>query len=143
MDSNIIRTFVPDFNNQLKTISKIMSQWTHVCGCIRVDALRVLENDEKANIEKILGHIVNYGDSDTETTIPRGRGASLKYQIIENPDISCTAAFTIPIWGDLRDYNDVTEIKEWFKSVCDQLFIRNAVINIEVEHGESVAYIYP
>ena len=39
-----------------------MSQWTHVCGCIRVDALRFCGNDDKGNIEKALGHIVNFGD---------------------------------------------------------------------------------
>ena len=28
-----------------------MSQWTHVCGCIRVDALRFCGNDDKGNID--------------------------------------------------------------------------------------------
>jgi len=119
-----------------------MSQWTHVCGCIRVDALRFLGIDEKENIERVLGHIVNYGDSSYETTIPCGSEGSLNYQIIENPDKSSMAAFTVPIWGDLRDYGDVEEIKNWFKSACDKLMIRNAVINIEVEYCEDVTYVY-
>lgn len=119
-----------------------MSQWTHVCGCIRVDALRILERDEKADIRNALGQVVEYGDNYEEATIPCGSEGSIKYEIIENPDKSCIAAFTVPIWGDLRDYDSEYEIIEWFKKACDKLFIRNAVISIEVEGRDEVSYIY-
>lgn len=119
-----------------------MSQWTHVCGCIRVDAIRGIEPNCEKKIKEALGRIVNYGDESYETIIPCGSEGSLEYHIIENPDPYSLAAFTVPIWGDLRDYDDVEEIKQWFKSACDKLFVRNAVINIEVEYGEDIAYIY-
>lgn len=46
------------------------------------------------------------------------------------------AAFTIPIYGDLRDYSNIEEIKSWFNGVCDSIgMIRDAVISIDVEYG--------
>lgn len=111
-----------------------MSQWTHVAGCIRVDAVRII-NDPINDIKKVLGKIVRYGDSDWDTTIPCGSEGSLKYQIIENPDKNCMAAYCIPIWGDLRDYSNVEEIENWFNSCCENLIVRNAVLNIDVEFG--------
>lgn len=122
-----------------------MSQWTHVCGCIRVDCLRLspeYTKAEKEKLEKVLGNIVNYGDESYETTIPCGSEGSLQYKILENPEENSIAAFVVPVWGDLRDYGSTEEIKEWFESVLSNLFIRNAVIAIEVEYGKSVVYSY-
>ena len=119
-----------------------MSQWTHVCGCIRVDALRFCGNDDKSNIEKALGHIVKFGDDSYETTMPCGSEGSIEYEIYENPDKSAMAAFTVAVWGDLRDYDDVSEIEKWFNDACSKLWIRNAVLHIEVEYGEEKTITY-
>jgi len=114
-----------------------MSQWTHVCGCIRVDAFRIGENDfERFQIESALGRIVRYGDDDYETILPCGSEGSLEYEIYENPDKTCIAAYVVAIWGDLRDYSDVEEIEEWFNVACSTItFVRNAVLHIDVEGG--------
>ncbi|MBR1526567.1 MAG: hypothetical protein IJ640_07905 [Prevotella sp.] len=120
-----------------------MSQWTHVCGCIRVDSIRMAdEENEKANIRNILGRIVRFTDDDRLTTLPLGSEGSIEYAILTNPDKCCVAAYVIPIWGDLRDYDDVQEIEDWFHDVCSKLFVRNAVLNIDVENGikKNIAY---
>lgn len=122
-----------------------MSVWTHVCGNIRVDCFRLSPEDteiKKKQISDILGKIVKYGDEDYETTIPCGSEGSLEYEILADPDITLIAAFVIPIWGDLRDYDDANEIKKWFESVLVNLWVRNAVITIEVEYGKSITYSY-
>lgn len=113
-----------------------MSQWTHVCGCIRVDAIRGLMGDTPSTLQKKLGRIVGYEDEDYETTLPCGSEGSIRYDIIENPDESAMAAFAIPIYGDLRDYSNVDEIKKWFNDVCKSIgLVRDAVISIDVEYG--------
>jgi len=52
--------------------------------------------------------------------------------------------YTIPIWGDLRDYSNTTEIKTWFNNIIHNsgLDIRSAVLEIEVEgiYNEVIQY---
>lgn len=120
-----------------------MSQWTHVCGCIRVDALRVVMADDNhvETIKKALGRVITFEDlleaaranRNTTTIIPCGSEGSLRYEIMENPNPSDISAYVVSIWGDLRDYDDDKAIEEWFNRACDQLWIRQAVLAIEVE----------
>ena len=122
-----------------------MSVWTHVCGCIRVDSLRLSpehSSKQKEKVREALGNIVEYGEDADKTTIPCGSEGSLEYEILENPDECSIAAFVVPVWGDLRDYDDADAIKEWFESVLVNLWVRNAVITIEVEYGKSITYSY-
>ena len=114
-----------------------MSQWTHVCGCIRVDAIRGLIGDTRETLKEKLGRIVDFEDDDYTTILPCGSEGSIEYEILENPDEQHIAAFTVPIWGDLRDYSSVEYIKEWFNKVCDSIMmVRDAVLSIEVEYGK-------
>lgn len=113
-----------------------MSQWTHVCGCIRVDAIRGIIGDAPETLRIKLGKIVRYEDEDYETTLPCGSEGSIQYDIIVNPDKQDLAAYVVPIWGDLRGYSNVEEIKNWFNGVCDSIgMIRDAVLSIDVEYG--------
>lgn len=113
-----------------------MSQWTRVCGCIRVDAIRGIIGDTPETLRIKLGKIVRYEDEDYETTLPCGSEGSIQYDIIVNPDKEDLAAYVVPIWGDLRSYSNVEEIKNWFNGVCDSIgMIRDAVISIDVEFG--------
>ena len=116
-----------------------MSIWTHVCGCIRVDAMRSSKIDDVREIENItekLGKIVLPLSKDKNTTLPCGSEGSIEYRIISNEDLSNIAAYNIPIWGDLRDYDSVDEIEKWFRDVCSKLDVRDAVIEIVV-YGET------
>lgn len=113
-----------------------MSQWTHVAGIFRIDALIISEEVQKETIEEIKGLIVN-GD---DTPLPCGSEGSLKYEVIPNPSLNSLSAFTVPVWGDLRDYDGAEEIKSWFESVCRNLWIRQAIIEIHVEGRDPVVH---
>ena len=102
-----------------------------------MDDLRFLNNKPKWN--EILGEIKDCWDMEG-TKLPNGSEGSLSYQVIENPDQSCLAAYTIPIWGDLRDFEESEEdnyIEEWFEDVIynNKLSIRDAVLAIDCESG--------
>ena len=123
-----------------------MSVWTHVAGIIRVDGLRI-DNDAKPDWNKIIGKELNWGDSheiwddydkNPETFMPCGSEGSLKKIIWENPNKSSLASYTISVFGDLRDYDDLVEIEKWFTEICHKLWVRNAVITAECELGSKL-----
>lgn len=119
-----------------------MSVWTHVAGIIRFDGFRI--DDVKLDWDKIVGKELNWGDpyeiwadrdKNPKTFMPCGSEGSLNKVIWENPDKSSLASYTVSVFGDLRDYDDLTEIKKWFAEVCRKLWVRNAVITAECELG--------
>ncbi len=121
-----------------------MSVWTHVAGIIRVDGLR--SDDTKPDWDKIIGKELGWGDpheiwddydKNPEAFMPCGSEGSLKKVIWENPNKSSLASYTVSIFGDLRDYGDLAEIKKWFERVCSKLWVRNAVITAECELGSN------
>ena len=120
-----------------------MSVWTHVAGIIRVDGLRI-DNNAEPDWDKIIGREMNWEDpheiwadhhEDPEAFMPCGSEGSLKKVIWENPNKSSLASYTVSIFGDLRGYSDLAEIKKWFTKVCSELWVRNAVITAECELG--------
>lgn len=128
-----------------------MSQWTHVCGCIRVDCL----DHEKVNsrIEEILGKILYFEspmwewelqDSNPELYTPTGSEGGIEYDVWENPNHSCMASHTISIWGDLRDYCSVEEITKWFNKILynSGWLIRDAVLSIDVGWQSKTVLLY-
>lgn len=126
-----------------------MSVWTHVAGIIRVDELRLVD-DAKPDWDKIIGKELNWEDpheiwadydKNPEAFMPCGSEGSLKKVIWENPDKSSLASYTVSVFGDLRDYDNFAEIKEWFAGVCSKLWVRDAVITANCELGTRfVAY---
>ena len=112
-----------------------MSQWTHVAGCIRIDGLLALGIEPDLSC---LGRVVTWDDLDGDADplgLPMGSEGSLRFEVLRNPDPGQMAAFTVPVWGDLRDYDDVDEIEAWFRKVVVEsgLMIRDAVLSVEVE----------
>lgn len=101
-----------------------MSEWTHVNASIRIDSIRCLEG---INIEKIYSVICNKHIFGSE--------GGLECNIWDNPNKNCIAAFTFNIFGDLRDYDDSEEILNWFSDICNKLFIRSAIIEIDMEYN--------
>jgi len=115
-----------------------MSQWTHIAGTIRIDCID--HDDVKEQLKNVLGETWKYGDdvdSDTEYA-PSGSEGSIQYTIAENPDESCTAAFVVTFYGDLRDYDNDAEILAWFEKACDAFYVRQAVITIDVEYQKII-----
>ena len=112
-----------------------MSVWTHVCGCIRVDYARLSPKRTEVQKEKIKNIL--------ENTLPCDGEGSLEYEIIENKNKYSIAAFVIPIWGDLKDYDNEMEVREWFEFVLRNLCVRSAVITIETVYKKSTySYTY-
>ena len=128
-----------------------MSIWTHVAATFRIDGLRPL-GDEEPDWDEVIGKEtykpLNYGldeewrryrDSITNAEeypdgyMPRGSEGSLHKTVWRNPKENDMAAYVVTVFGDLRDYDDETEIKIWFTNVCRRCWIRQAVCDVEVE----------
>lgn len=120
-----------------------MSQWTHVCGCIRIDAFRSMRGIPYRTLKEIkslLENTVGYEDSDEKwrlCDVPCGSEGGIQFAFWENPNLSCLSAFTVSVFVDLRDFGkeNVHTIQEWFERVTKTkgVMIRNAVIEICVE----------
>lgn len=113
-----------------------MSNWTHVAGIIRIDDFRFGDFTEP-DWDKIFGKELRYEDGYDkweeaedypEHFMPLGSEGSLSKSIWVNPDKSCATAYTVSIFGDLRDYDDLDGIINWFKEKCGMLNTRQATI---------------
>lgn len=120
-----------------------MSIWTHVNGSIRFDYLRITK---ELDLKGIIGNTCGYddrGDDDWKNcTVPCGSEGSLQYSIWTNPHKNSLAAYTVNIWGDLRDYEDHSEIKLWFQRILNKAPVRNVVLEVEVESRSAFIYYY-
>lgn len=127
-----------------------MSQWTHVSGCIRYDAYRIDDAMEfvktEEDVKKLLGTTFGYKDYQYayDGDLPYGSEGSIQYNIVENPK-SLLAAFTVCIWGDLRDFgsDDVEYIRKWFARITTKegLMVRSAILLVDVEYVGSILFV--
>lgn len=117
-----------------------MSNWTHVAGIVRVDCLHGLSDEP--DLKQVFGKEIHFDSSaeewddyhdHPEKYLPAGSEGSLIMSIWENPNKSYAAAYTVSIFGDLRDHDNPHEIIEWFKEKCSKLWVRNACITAENE----------
>ena len=115
-----------------------MSQWTHVNASIRFDGIL----DSRLPTEEQLGEIIQFEDEDYNTILPCGSEGSIEYAIYRNPRGSSLAAMVVTWWGDLRDYNDVDEIMNYFNKIIVGRSIRSGIIEIDVEYGFTYVYKY-
>ena len=114
-----------------------MSQWTHVAAIFRVDSFRFA--GEKLNFTEIFGKELGYDDLDAwyeadvcpEKFLPFGSEGSLHMSVWENPKVNHLAAYTVSVFGDLRDYSDIEKIMNWFDEKCKLVRIRQAVITVD------------
>jgi len=118
-----------------------MSQWTHVNASIRFDGIL----NTGLPTEKELGKICRWEDEDTShwdhPDLPCGSEGSIKYQIIKSTDYSM-AAMVVVFYGDLRDYENVDEILEYFKRITQGKMIRSGILEIDVEFQSIFVYRY-
>ena len=126
-----------------------MSNWTHVAGIMRVDAIRPLGGEY--NFTEILGKELHFDSSSSlwdeaeenpEKFLPMGQEGSLKMSVWDNPRKEELAAYTVSIFGDLRDYHDVDSIIEWFQGKCKMLPIRQACITVSNEWNGAKTWSY-
>ena len=119
-----------------------MSNWTHVAGIIRADGFRFVGSDP--NFDEIVGISRRYGDNKIigAKYMPAGSEGTLEKMVWVNPDKSSLAAYTISIFGDLRDHHSPQAIIDWFKDLCKQFMIRNACITVENEWNGTINWVY-
>lgn len=93
--------------------------------------------------KKLLGNTCSFEDDEEkweDCNVPFGSEGSIQFSFWSNPNLSHLAAFTVAIFGDLRDFGqaDVPEIKEWFEKVtkAESAMVRSAILEIEVEGSE-------
>ena len=122
-----------------------MSTWTHVCGSVRIDDMSFLKQkrNQIKDVEKILGKMCTWNNWYDKCKLPMGSEGSIEYKVIQNTDEDSLARFDILIYGDLRDYDDLEEIKNWFISLKEKfennesfMCIRDAVLKCYCETGE-------
>lgn len=109
-----------------------MSQWTHVAGAVRYDSLPFFP-DNKQRIQALI-----------QENLPTGSEGPLTVTVEMTDDHSLNVA-NVLIAGDLRDFGseDVQGVLEWFGRIAKpdkshSLMVRQAVLTIEVEAGETV-----
>ena len=122
-----------------------MSNWTHVAAIIRMDGIQDLVEFSQEDWDSIIGKEYQYGaDSSVrqdfrehpENYLPGGSEGTLHKSIWVNPNKSHCDAYTISIFGDLRDHYDIDTIIDWFNTLCDKLVIRQACITVTNDiHG--------
>lgn len=126
-----------------------MSNWTHVAGIIRIDAFRF--EDKIPDFDELIGRELHFMDTiakwddahkHPEKYLPLGSEGSLMKSVWINPDRGDIAAYTVSIFGDLRDHHDAQEIIDWFKKICDKFTVRNAVIVVENEINGEISWTY-
>jgi len=131
-----------------------MSQWTHVNGAIRYDALRIPGLDtpfySQAEVKKFLGNTASFEDDEAvwdACNVPCGSEGSIEFVVHENPSETSLAAFGVHVFGDLRDFGsdeDIEKIREWFKRVTTKkgVMVRSAILEINVEYGDAIILRY-
>ena len=127
-----------------------MSNWTHVAAIVRIDAFR--ESLNQIDFAEKFGKTLHYSDPEDrwvmadkhpEMFLPLGSEGSLEMLVYENPDLGCMAAYTISIFGDLRDHHNPDKIITWFKEKCSKFVVRNASIIVENEINGIRTWHYP
>ena len=120
-----------------------MSNWSHVAAIVRVDSFPRCLQGVETNFTKIFGKELSYEDR-WNLDLPEvpdkdgeylyyGSEGSLKMTVWVNPYKESLAAYTISIFGDLRDDDDPDAIIEWFKHKCSKLDVRQACITVDNE----------
>lgn len=130
-----------------------MSIWTHVAGVIRIDDFRM--NSQHPNFDSLIGKECLWDSNGSvwedqeklpENYLPMGSEGSLQKSVWVNPKTNSLAAYTVTIFGDLRDYSNPDGIIEWFKNKCKEInkkyIIRQATITAETEFIKTVNWTY-
>lgn len=72
-----------------------------------------------------------------------GGEGTLRCELWRNPDTHHMAAYTVMIFGDLRDYDTPQEIIDWFKKKVAKIpMVRQAVITVELEGATPLTWNY-
>lgn len=128
-----------------------MSIWAHANGVIMLDGIFFEDEDYEKDInilkKKILGEVISYGDivdADALAYMSYGSEGSLDYNIVE-----CSGYTNIVICGNLRDYDELDKLKDWYINILNKIekdtsfYIREHVFQARIEYGEQVIIFKP
>lgn len=116
-----------------------MSVWTHVAATVRIDDFRFSDDKPLPDWDEIFGkecffespeEVWDDCEAHPEKYLPCGSEGTLQKTAWINPDSHETAAYTVTIFGDLRDYENPKDVIEWFRKIVEsgKIGIRQAVI---------------
>jgi hypothetical protein len=122
-----------------------MSKWTHFLGVIRFDSFNLNVRPEPPQKDKLVSIEVNAIHKLFQSIMePRGSEGPIQYETILT-----NRGPTVIITGDLRDfgYEDLNKIVEWLNDLLEIIreyfdknkwivFIRDAIINCDVEYHD-------
>lgn len=116
-----------------------MSVWSHITGVVRIDGMPGYGNEfytkekladfigEPWSFGKLLNHCKSYikinGNLDgyenpvDSCKLPSGSEGSIDYNIHVYKEEGGFPWAVVAFWGDLRDYEDVTPLKEWAQNL--------------------------
>lgn len=124
-----------------------MSNWTHVSAICRIDDIRL--SDIIPSFDQLIGRECLFDSPRTlwremadapEEFLPCGSEGTLHKSVWINPHKSDMAAYTVSIFGDLRDHDDPQAVVDWFKELCSDLPVRGAVIEAVNDLNGSVTW---
>lgn len=133
-----------------------MSAWTHVSAVFRIDGIisgdmlygTSINGVRDPKWDEVVGRTiyepadyVHMDDYDAQRLdedwrdyrkrpsrfVPTGSEGSLRRLVWRNPNTHHMAAWTVTVFGDLRDYTDFDAVEQWFRDVCRRCRIRQAV----------------
>ena len=100
-----------------------MSNWTHVCGLIRIDSDFIDYDMTIKNTDKMIKQEIT---KNLKKNLPKGSEGPLKYRIIKtNTDPNSVVWGFVSVFGDLRDFENPYKIKTWIEN-----FNKNLNFNI-------------
>ena len=126
-----------------------MSNWTHVAAIFRCDVLidceEHLNETLEESIERIFGkQFSDYplcyeemvdAEDNPHNYVPFGSEGGLTISVWENPDRHYMARYTVSVFGDLRDHDDLDLIRGWFARSCSKVgWLRQAVCTAHNEY---------
>lgn len=129
-----------------------MSSWIHVNAVMRIDDLRF--DDSVPDFDKLIGKEYLYDSPrsvwddmihNPDLYLPMGSEGSLQKSVWINPDKSYAAAYSVMIFGDLRDCDeeDAEKVIKWFKDKCNKIsVVRDAVITVRVNADKPLIFVY-
>jgi hypothetical protein len=122
-----------------------MSQWTHVAGVVRLDALRLDDGYKRPQ----LGREIHWGETEyarpnDEFSVPEGSEGCLYVACHEDPDRKSLSSYTITVFGDLRDYDNEQEVVDYFNKLANPGisvgYVRQAIFTVDVEGRSEAVY---
>jgi hypothetical protein len=93
-----------------------------------------------------LGEMCKWEDEDSShwdtSIVPCGSEGSLEYTKVKTGGENSLASLVVVFTGDLRDYDNVDEIKNYFNDLVKDKMIRSGILEIDVEWNDTLILRY-